>query len=64
MITLSDAERRGRGRRPSVSEKRKDEVVLAYKAGLPVSMIVQKYGISRSSVYRILHERTDVKCQK
>lgn len=59
MVTISDTERRGRGRRPALTEEQKDKVILSYKKGIPVVLIASNTGISKSSVYRILSERTE-----
>ena len=61
MVTVKKSERRGQGQgggRPRIGDTVKDDVVRMYSVGLPVSMIVNKHGIAKSSIYRILHERT------
>ena len=58
MVTIKKTEMRGRGRRPKITEKVKDDVITMYQKGFRVQMIVDKHGISKASVYRIINERT------
>lgn len=51
---------RRRGGRPGITEVQKDKVVQMYKNNMPISVIVSTCGVSRSSVYNILKERTQV----
>ena len=58
MEVLRNTDRR-RGGRPGLSEAQKDKVVQMYREKYPIAMIVSACGISRSSVYKILKERTE-----
>lgn len=58
MVTIKKTEMRGRGRHPKITEKVKDDVITMYQRNFPVQMIVDKHGISKASVYRIINERT------
>ena len=58
MEILKSTERR-KGGRPGITDKQKDKVVQLYKNNMPISMIVSNVGVSRSSVYKILKERTE-----
>lgn len=57
MVVINKDDRRGRGRK-KIAEKTKDDICRMYKQGLPISTIEEKHGISRSTVYRVLRERT------
>lgn len=52
-------EERRRGGRPGITELDKDKVVQMYRNNMSIAMIVSNTGISRSSVYKILKERTE-----
>ena len=56
METINGVNRK-KGRK-GVTEAQKDKVVKMYKSGMSMSMIVSSCGVSRSTVYRILNERT------
>jgi DNA invertase Pin-like site-specific DNA recombinase len=56
METISGLNRK-RGRK-GTSEAQKDKIVKMYKMGMSMSMIVSSCGVSYSTVYRILNERT------
>lgn len=58
METLKVTERR-KGGRPGITEAQKDRIVQMYRNNMPISMIVSSTGVSRSSVYKILSERTE-----
>lgn len=58
MVTIKKTDMHGRGRHPKITEKVKDDVVTMYQKGFRVQMIVNKHGISKASVYRIIKERT------
>lgn len=58
MRTINKTERRGSGRRPKITEKTKDDVILMYQKGFQIQVIQEKHGISASSIYRIIRERT------
>ena len=58
METIKISERR-KGGRPGISEAQKDRVVQMYKNNVPIAVIVSSTGVSRSSIYKILKERTE-----
>lgn len=58
METLKVTERR-KGGRPGITEAQKDRIVQMYRNNMPISMIVSATGVSRSSVYKVLSERTE-----
>lgn len=47
--------------RPGISEEVKDNVVKAFNDGLTVAEIIHAMGVSKSSCYRIIREREDLK---
>lgn len=58
METIKITERR-KGGRPGITDAQKDQIVRMYKQDMPISMIVSTVGVSRSSVYKVLQERTE-----
>ena len=51
----------GKGRPSKLNECDKDQIVIKYNAGRPVTEIAKSFGINRGTVYRIVKERsTDV----
>lgn len=58
-MELLKFEERRKGGRPGITEWQKDKVVQMYRNNMPIAMIVSNVGISRSSVYKILQERTE-----
>ena len=58
MEILKAGERR-KGGRPGITEAQKDKVVQMYKNNMPIGMIISSAGVSSSSVYKILKERTE-----
>lgn len=57
MEKLTKGDRR-RGGRPRITEMQKDKVVQMYKSGMSIAQIMAGAGVGRSTVYRILRERT------
>lgn len=51
---------RGQGR-PGISEEVKDDVVQAFNDGWTVAEIINAMGVSKSSCYRIIREREELK---
>lgn len=47
--------------RPGISEEVKDEVVQAFNDGQTVAEIIRAMGVSKSSFYRIIREREELK---
>lgn len=47
--------------RPGISEEVKDNVVKAFNDGLTVAEIIRAMGVSKSSCYRIIREREELK---
>lgn len=47
--------------RPGISEEVKDNVVKAFNDGLTVAEIIHAMGVSKSSCYRIIRERKELK---
>lgn len=47
--------------RPGISEEVKDDVVQAFNAGWTVAEIINAMGVSKSSCYRIIREREELK---
>jgi DNA invertase Pin-like site-specific DNA recombinase len=47
--------------RPGISEKVKDEVIQAFNDGWTVAEIINAMGVSKSSCYRIIREREELK---
>jgi DNA invertase Pin-like site-specific DNA recombinase len=47
--------------RPGISEEVKDNVVKAFNDGLTVAEIIHAMGVSKSSCYRIIREREELK---
>lgn len=47
--------------RPGISEEVKDNVVKAFNDGWTVAEIIRAMGVSRSSCYRIIREREELK---
>lgn len=47
--------------RPAISEEVKDNVVKAFNDGWTVAEIIRAMGVSRSSCYRIIREREELK---
>lgn len=47
--------------RPGISEEVKDEVVQAFNDGQTVAKIIRAMGVSKSSCYRIIREREELK---
>lgn len=58
MEILKKEERR-KGGRPGITDAQKDKVVQMYRNNMPIGMIISSVGVSRSSVYKILKERTE-----
>lgn len=59
MITLN-RKLRHQGR-PGISEEVKDNVIRAFNDGWTVAEIIHAMGVSRSSCYRIIKEREEMK---
>lgn len=49
----------GRGR-PAISEEKKDQIVEAFNAGQNCKEITGIYGISKTTFYKIIKERSEV----
>lgn len=47
--------------RPGISEEVKDDVVQAFNDGWTVAEIINAMGVSKSSCYRIIREREELK---
>lgn len=47
--------------RPGISEEVKDNVVQAFNDGWTVAEIINAMGVSKSSCYRIIREREELK---
>lgn len=47
--------------RPGISEEIKDNVVKAFNDGQTVAEIIRAMGVSKSSCYRIIREREELK---
>lgn len=58
MEILKKEERR-KGGRPGITDTQKDKVVQMYRNNMPIGVIISSVGVSRSSVYKILKERTE-----
>jgi len=58
MVMVDKSNRRNNAGRPAINENTKDKVVLLYNDSVPVKKICEECGISISSLYRILRERT------
>lgn len=47
--------------RPGISEEVKDDVVQAFNDGWTIAEIINAMGVSKSSCYRIIREREELK---
>lgn len=47
--------------RPGISEEVKDDVIQAFNDGWTVAEIINAMGVSKSSCYRIIREREELK---
>lgn len=48
----------GKGRPSKLNECDKDQIVIKYNAGRPVTEIAKSFGINRGTVYRVVKERS------
>ena len=66
MVTVNKKQRQdsqkkqgtGKGRPSKINEVQKDQMVVHYNTGKPVTDIAKMFGVNRATVYRVVKERT------